>query len=216
MARIKQFNTDNAEVESLDVSELQKKVAELTKQLNEIIKSAENSSSKSSENDDFSNIKIAQDEYIRIISLCPMQLNLSTQGMGKGKVFRFEKFGEIKRILYSDLVNILEVHSNFVEQGFFYILDRNVIMKHGLDEAYEKLLTKEQIQKIIDGDQKESVTLFESANNQQREFICDILIEKLQNEEKIDLNLIDRISRIAKVNIIDKAEEAKQYQDIPA
>ena len=216
MARNKQFNTENLEVEENGVLELQKKVAELTRQLEAMLSNKEIAAQNSVDEDDFSNIKIAQDEYIKVVSLCPMQLNLSTQGMGKGKVFRFEKFGEVKRILYSDLVDILEVHSGFVDQGFFYIMDKKVIRKHGLDEVYEKLLTKDQIQKIIDGDQKDSISLFESANDKQREFICDILIEKLQNEEKLDLNLIDRISRIAKVNIIDKAEEAKKYQEIPA
>jgi hypothetical protein len=137
--------------------------------------------------------------------------------MGKGKKFRFEKMYEIKRILYSDLVDIMENQSNFLSDGVFFILDGRVIRKHGLDDAYAKILTKEKIENIISGNEKESIDLFKSANPRQREFICDMLIAKIRDNKDIDLNVIDKISRIAGINLQERGEEARIYSEpIPA
>lgn len=167
--------------------------------------------------DNFDSIKILQEEYIKVMSLCPMELNLSTEGMGKGKRFKFDKFGDIKRILYSDLVDIMESNSHFLNYGFFYILDKRVIRKHGLDDAYEKLLTKEKIEKVISFNEKDAVDLFNSANKNQKDIMIDMIIEKIKNSENVDLNIIDKISRIAGVNLYEKGQEAKEFSElIPA
>lgn len=197
----------STEVTTTAYDELQKKVTELTRQIEAMGKVSNSPLITEMEKED----KINQDDYIKVVSLCPMALNLSTLGMGKGKVFKFEKFGDVKRILYSDLVNIMEVHSNFLNDGFFYIMEKRIIDKHGLNESYENILSKETIEEIISGKKDNVVDLFKSANLKQQEFICDIIIEKIQNGQDFDLNLADRISRIAKINIIEKAEEGKKY-----
>ena len=160
--------------------------------------------------DDFNGIRIMQEEYIKVMSLCPMELNLSTEGNGKGKKFKFDKFGDVKRILYSDLVNIMENNSHFLNYGFFYILDSKVIRKHGLDETYEKILTKEKIERIVNNS-VDAVDLFKSANEKQREFIQDMLIARVRDDIDVDLNMVDRISRIAGINIAERGEESKAY-----
>lgn len=162
----------------------------------------------------YESIKISQDEYIKVISLCPMELNLSTEGMGKGKKFKFDKFGDVKRILYSDLVNIMESNSSFLNYGFFYIMDKRVIRKHGLDETYESILTKENIENVIELSEEDSVELFKSANKRQKEFICDMIIEKIKNEKSVNLNVVDRISRISGINLYEKGEESKSYSSM--
>ena len=75
--------------------------------------------------------KIQLDDYIQVMSLCNYTLNLSTEGLGRGKKFTFTKFGEIKRIMYKDLVDILEAQSSFLEKGLFYLLNKDVIRKIG-------------------------------------------------------------------------------------
>jgi hypothetical protein len=160
--------------------------------------------------ENFSNVKIAQDDYIDVVSLLNYPLNLSTGENGSGNTKKFTKFGEKKSILYSELVQILETHSNFLEAGYFYIMDPRVIRRHGLDETYSKILTKDKIEKILSSNSEESVALYKSANEKQQEFIVQLIIGKLiENPEAVDLNIVDKISRISKININEKVENAR-------
>jgi hypothetical protein len=154
--------------------------------------------------------EIGQAEYIKIVNLCPdgWHLNLSTKGNGQGKVYKFEKFGQTKKIIYMDLMDIIENHLNFVEAGRFYILDKRVIRQAGLDAAYEKILDKNKIEEIFTGNMDNAVELYSSANKEQQQLILDFFITKLRdNPDSIDLNLVDKITRISGVKIVERAED---------
>jgi len=166
--------------------------------------------------------EIRQDEYINVVSLCDMRLTLSTEGYGKGRLFSFAKFGDKKRLLYSDLARILysdlatiiESHSKFLESGYFYILDPRVVRVHGLDDVYEKLMTKEQIEKVLGGG-GDVVEIYKSANPRQQEVMQSILVNKLiENPDSLDLNFIDKISRISGVKLVEKAQESVEFANI--
>lgn len=158
--------------------------------------------------------EIRQDEYINVVSLCDMRLTLSTEGYGKGRLFSFAKFGDKKRILYSDLARIIESHSKFLESGYFYILDPRVVRVHGLDDVYEKLMTKEQIEKVLGGG-GDVVEIYKSANPRQQEVMQSILVNKLiENPDSLDLNFIDKISRISGVKLVEKAQESVEFANI--
>ena len=165
------------------------------------------------DHDEFEEIKISQDAYIKVVCLCPMTLNLSTLGGGKGKVKTFSGFGKVKRILYSDLVQIMDSHENFLNEGFFYIANKDVIRRHGLDEIYERILSKEKIDEILSGNI--ALDILVGTTNKQKEFISDLVIKKLLSGEEIDLNLVHRISDISGVKILEKVEEAKAYAAEP-
>jgi hypothetical protein len=155
-------------------------------------------------------VKIQQDEYIPVMSLLPYNLNLTTREGGQGSVKKFTKFGEVKRIIYKDLVDILEVHPNFMEAGYFYILHPGFIRHHGLNDIYSKILTKDKIEEILLANTEECVTLYSSANAGQQEIIIQLLVDKVRdNPESINLNMIDKISRVSKVDIIKRAEDSK-------
>ena len=151
--------------------------------------------------------KIAQDEYISVMSLLPYTLNLSTRTGGQGSTKKFTRFGEVKRILYGDLVNILEVHQNFMQAGYFYILDPRFIQQHGLDDIYSTILTKETIEEILAANTEECVGLYKSAGEKQKDVIIQLLVAKIaDNPKSVNLNIIDHIARVSGVDILDRAE----------
>ena len=161
-----------------------------------------------SEDSDYQQVR--PDEYVSVMSLLPYNLNLATQEGGQGAVKKFTKFGEVKRILYKDLVEILEVHRNFVEAGYFYIMNPQLIRYHGLDDVYEKILTKEKIEEIISTESDAAVDLYSSTNEKQQEIIVQLLIDKILLEpQNVNLNFIDKISRLSKTDIYKRAEEIK-------
>lgn len=159
--------------------------------------------------------KIPLDEYIPVMSLIPFRLNLSTQEFGTGNVKKFNRFGEVKSILYKDLVDIMEVHSNFLESGYFYILDPRVIRQHGLDDVYSKILTKEKIDEILETTSDQCVSFYSSANEEQQRVIIQLLVDRvLENPESLNLNTIDEISRISGIDILKRVNDVRESQRV--
>ncbi len=155
------------------------------------------------------NYGIPLDSYIEVMSLVPHKLNLSTEELGRGRRFSFKRFGEIKRILYNDLASILEHYHSFMENGLFYILDKRVIRKHGLDDVYAKILDKETIEKVLACESPTVVKLYEGASKDQRAVIDQMLIDKLKSGEDLDLNFVSKIGRIAEKDFVKLTEDAK-------
>lgn len=154
--------------------------------------------------------KIQLDDYISVMSLLPFTLNLSTREGGQGNIKRFTKFGEVKRILYKDLVDIIDANPQFLSAGFYYILDPRVIRAHGLDETYSKILSKDKIEDILSANSEEGLSLYNSANEEQQKVIINLMIDKLvESPQSINLTVIDSISRASGIKIMDKVEDTK-------
>jgi len=185
------------------IEELVKMVSSLKKELDAIQKSPKKTEEKPAIKE------LAPNDYIKVMSLCPYEMCLSTAPRGRGKTFNFKKFGEIKKLFYSDLLDVINNHPNFFEAGYFYILNKDVITSNGYEETYAKILTKEQIEKILDSS-PEAISLFENSNEKQRELIINIIIGKLRDNKQIDFNVVSAISRISNVDLIGKAKEASE------
>ena len=156
---------------------------------------------------------ILADEFIEIVSLTPYKLNLSTEQGGKGRVVKFEKFGDSRRVSYSDLVRIIDTNQSFLESGYFYILDERVVKKHGLSYAYDTILTKDKLERVFDLSPN-SVALYKSAGEAQRKFIHQIILDKLIKNTDVDLNVISQIEKIGGISLIQSANEAKEMMEI--
>ena len=188
--------------------DLLKEIEKLKSQLNEL-------TSEKDTNEEVGEIR--PDEYISVISLCPSMLNLSTRMGGKGKLFTFREFGERKRILYSDLIEVMENHggefTNFLAEGYYYITDKRVVRRHGLDDLYATLLDKATMEKILKANSSDTMTLFESGTKAQQKHICEIIVDKMLAGEEVDLNLIDSLSRSSGIKVVERVEAIKAQQE---
>lgn len=151
--------------------------------------------------------KIALDELIPVMCLIDYPLNLLHQNNGRAK-YRFDKFGMTKQVLYQDILTILENYMHFLENGMFVILDKRVINRHGLQEIANKVLNKEQIEKILDGS-KDALKLYEGCSPEQQRKIIGMVTRKLAEDmNSIDMNLVTALSRLSGLNILANAEDA--------
>jgi hypothetical protein len=157
--------------------------------------------------------KLQSTDYIKVMSLNFGKLVLTTEQKGQGKIYIFNKFGETKNILYSDLANLIHNQQSFAEQGRFYIFNKQVIRNHGLDQYYEKFMTKEKIENILQYNRDEIIDLFTNATESQKETLVNILIKKMIDGEDVDVNKIDIISRIYGENLYDIARDRKNSID---
>lgn len=152
--------------------------------------------------------KILLDELIKVMSLLDYPLNLLERG--RAAKYRFEKYGQVKEVLYQDILEIIERYPEFMRKGFFIILDERVIDRHGLQDIQSQILTKENIDKIIAGE-KEGLALFKQGTPEQQETICKMIIEKIRLQpESMDMNFVDALSRLTGMKILEIAEESRE------
>lgn len=141
-----------------------------------------------------------QEEFINIYKAIPVMslfdgmLNLSTQPNGQGKSYTFNRFGEVRNIVYSDLRDIIGSNFSFAKEGLFYVMDEKIVFENGLTEYYEKMLNKESIENIIETDKENILNIFDSAPKSQKETIVDIIVGKMAKGESFDLNKVSIIS----------------------
>ena len=131
----KETNINSTSEETEDVELLKQRLAELEQQL----KNQTNPNKELNGDMPDADIDIRPDKYIQVMSLCPHPLNLSRN---RGKPIRFSRFGESKRIIYSDLVDIIDNHPTFTEEGLYYIMNADVIHRHGLEDFYIDILKR--------------------------------------------------------------------------
>lgn len=122
-------------------------------------------------------------------------LTLFTQDHGQGKKFRFDNFGDVRTIQYTDLEACIAVQHRFFEEGYVRILNSDVVKIHGFEDAYKKILTKKQIEEILTYDNKTLEDMIKKTTDHIRRVIVSFAIDKILNNEFIDMN---------KVNIIGK------------
>lgn len=156
---------------------------------------------------------IRPDEYVEIISLCPTDLYLS-RGMNDDNPLKFEKLGESKHVLYSELVAFINNHSRFTRDGIFYIVDERIVKRHGLVDFYDEILTKEEIAIVMESDSKTAIKLFNMTNKNQQEYLSDMFIKKIVAGEDVDMNMVFQMGKILGTDIAQKAEDAKEFKKL--
>ncbi|MCK9198250.1 MAG: hypothetical protein M0P49_01465 [Bacilli bacterium] len=194
-----------------ELDELKQMVLNLT-QNQQITPVVESTNINSNTDEDDSDIR--PNKYIKVMSLNFGKLVLSTESKGQGKVFVFNKFGDVKNIVYSELANLIHHQQSFAEQGRFYVFDKQVVKNHGLVEHYEKFMNKEMIDNILNHNREEIIALFNNTTKTQRDIIVNLLIKKIVNGEDVDITKVDIISRLAEVNIYDIARDKIEMKNI--
>jgi hypothetical protein len=161
-----------------------------------------------------SDIDISPNKYVNIMSLCRDKLNLSTESHGRGKCYEFENFGETHKIKFQDLEDIIREHRNFLENGYFYILDAEIVTMGGYDDLYSTLLSKEKFDQILSSD-KTALPYFQDANSKQQKIVIDFFVERISKGEPVDLNFIAELSKASKeeIDILKQATEIKQNKE---
>lgn len=152
-------------------------------------------------------------KMVRILSLCRGSLNLSEDEAGNGKV-KFSKYGEIKTVLYSSLINIVNYNRSFAEKGIFYILDKAAVYYLGLKDCYSHLVTNEVLDSICNYDDVDIIKIIDTTEKTQIDTMVKNLTDRLYSGENLDLNKIQIIGQKVGVDIMAKVNEMKQFSSM--
>lgn len=176
--------------------QMQQQIMSMTKQSGQ---------TQSSTNDDY----VAVYKAIPVMSLYDGMLNIGTLPNGQGKLISFSKFGEVRKIVYSDLRDIIASNFNFAKEGYFYIMDEQVVVENGLDDYYKNIITKEKMENIMDSDKNAMLDTFMTIGKPQKDVIVDIITRKMAHGEEFDLNKISVISDVIGKDIKEMAKDLK-------
>lgn len=146
---------------------------------------------------------------IKVMSLLPYQLNLTTEPLGGGKIYSFYNYGETQKIKFSDLEDIVHNHRRNMEDGVFYICDRSAIEELELDDEYEAIFDKVGVDSIVDLKDQTSVETFLILSEDMKDSVSRRIVEKINEGAEYNLNFLAEIQRRCGVDIITMAEESK-------
>lgn len=173
------------------MSEMQEALAKLTKE------NAELKAQKSVENTS----ELLADTDIAVVNECVSTLTLSTDGKGGGNIYRFAEFGEIQDIPWADLRAICTNMPTLAKGGAFYIVNREAVKKLRLTKYYDRLLSDEDMETILDKDANTAVELYKLASDMQKENIIDLVLKRKQDGEEVDANIILALSNLSGKNL---------------
>jgi len=153
-----------------------------------------------------------QNRYVDVISLHDGPLFLSTGERGEGKKYGFKGFGNMHRILSHDLDDVIRNYNTWATEGYYYIKDKKFIEESGLIDAYEHILSKEELNKLVDGGYGDATSdMFKKASYYQKGLIYRLAVQRVASG-KYDSTTIDKIEKLANayVRYLNKAHITKE------
>lgn len=152
--------------------------------------------------------EIPLNKTIKVMSLYSGGLNLKTSD-SSGKVIRFNRFGDVRPIIYSDLIQMISHQYRFFIEGYCLILDNDVIKAHMFEEYYNKFLDKKQIDNILNYEDSVIKNLFKNTTKIIQQTIVDLILNKIVENKPIDKNKVSVISEVYGEDLYKLAEHLK-------
>lgn len=130
---------------------------------------------------------------ILVTSMTTGGVNMKTATDGSAKYFRLEKLGQTIPIIYEHLINCINTDRWLFEDGLVYINNADVIREQCLEECYEKFITPDKIEHILDFDIQTIQSMIRGTTKTIQESIVSLVSQKMNSGGYIDMNKIDAI-----------------------
>lgn len=150
------------------------------------------------------------DAMIRLQSLTKGELCLNVNG---SVAINFDKYGDIKPVLYSELMNIVNNNRLFAEEGAFYIMDDASVKYLGLSRYYDNILSYDEIESLESYPDDELRTIVPKISDFQKDVVSLVFANRIYNDEQVDRNKVEVISKACGIDIAKRAREMKQITD---
>lgn len=152
---------------------------------------------------------------IKCINLMHNPLNVSTEPLGRGKVFEFQKYGDTKLIKFDELSDIVASYPNTMEQGLLYIANPEAVEELGLSDEYVDVVPKELLDTLVYLRRDMDVDVFVSLPRTMQDSIAVEIARLINVNETIDLNRLKKIKDETGIDIdaISKAVVTEKELD---
>lgn len=135
---------------------------------------------------------------IRVRSLFCGTLNLV---YGDNRFVTFNKYGDENRILYRDLIQIINMNHKFADEGYFEIEDKSAVHFLGMEHIYRRIMTYNDIENICSYSNEKATELIENASDYQKNVVATRIARKIVNGESVDYNKVNLINKLCSVDI---------------
>lgn len=153
-------------------------------------------------------------KQIKIMSMYYGTLNLCTsENRTSGKTLTFNKYGQIKSVMYKDLVDYVNNNRKFAENGYFYILDKAAVYHVGLSNEYTRLVDSSIVNNITNYTKSDIEQITSMLTDAQKNLIAKVLSDKIANKKEVDRNKVALISDLIGIDIQKKANEQMAFFD---
>ena len=177
---------ENAKKEKESMNEtliaLQKQLNELQNKLNE------------KEDNNGNQVVIKQNgdltRTIKVISLLPNVYNLSTQPLGKGKLYQFKGFGDSHMIKFGDMQDILSLYLNQFEKGYAVLTNKQDYEDLGIGYIFDEVMSKEKVEKLVKLENQNAVDAILNMEEDMQDKIIGIIANKIADGYSYDYNRI--------------------------
>lgn len=140
---------------------------------------------------------------VPVVSMCQGELNLATQGKGQGNIYTFTDFGQIIDIPFGDLKDIVQHNQRFANEGYFYIVDEEVVKKLRKTSEYNKMLPPDVIENIFKNDANKIIDLYNMAPRGQKETIVEMIKNKRLQGIDVDANVLVKLGELTGIDFVN-------------
>ena len=172
-------------------------MAEMLKQMQEQMKTMQ--AQMNVQNQTQPNIILEQNKDItrtvKVTSLVGNILTLSTtkNGMKPCHTTRFDKYGQTKSILFTQMQQILSYHISQFEDGKVILNSQQDYNDLGIGYIYDSIMFKDKIDELILLKDENAINTILEMNESMQEKIIDLIAQKLANGESYDYNKIKEL-----------------------
>lgn len=148
---------------------------------------------------------------IKCINMMNNPLNVSTEEFGQGRVYSFDKYGDIRLIKFDDLADIVANYPNTIEKGLMLIANKEAVAELGLEEDYGDIVTKDAMDELVYLRRESDVDLFICMSQELQKSTATRIAELLNANEAMDFNYLRKIKDVTGFDIEDIAKELKEF-----
>jgi len=172
----------------------------LKAQIEELKKMMEHLSTQNENTDNRKGAKVDPEDVdmnarITITSITTGGVNLRTSLDGTARFFRLEKLGQTIPIIYEHLINCINTDRWIFEDGLVYINDARAVREQYLEDAYNRFLTPEKIQNIMDFDILTIQEMISTTTPSIQETVSLLIANKINKGETVDMNKVEAIGK---------------------
>lgn len=143
-------------------------------------------------------------KMVKIVSL--VNGGLTLQG---SRAIRISKQFDSITVTDAEARLIISNMPESTRSGLFYITDKDFIEENELEDAYETILSDEQLKELLTKNVDEVLNIYNNVSDKQKEIINSMIIDGRLNGVRIDANLLQELGEVSGINFmeIDKIEE---------
>ena len=147
---------------------------------------------------------------IKVTSMLNSPYCLSTQPLGRGRVYRFDKYLETKMIRTSDLLDIISVYSAQFEKGYVLLHSKADYEALGIEYIYEGLFTMSKMAKVLELKSTSDVNFILGIDDENlQESMLSVIAERVAKGEQYDFRLLSILEKETNLSAFLTSEKEK-------